>query len=179
MRHLIALVFLFLAPMAAACPDAPDHSAALNDLLQRIQRAPNEYQARRISNEMWALWADAPDEAAQAVLDRGMGKRRSFDLIGALEDFDRLIAYCPDYAEGYNQRAFVRFLQQDYDSALIDLDHALKLSPTHVAALAGKALTLIGLGRDEEGQAVLRLALSLNPWLPERNLLQAPKGEEL
>ncbi|CUH65748.1 putative O-linked N-acetylglucosamine transferase, SPINDLY family [Thalassovita gelatinovora] len=179
MNRLIALVFLFFAPMASACPDAPDHSVAVNDLLQRIQDAPNEYQARLISNQLWALWADAPDEAAQAVLDRGMGKRRAFDLIGALEDFDRLIAYCPDYAEGYNQRAFVRFLQQDYDRALIDLDRALALSPTHVAALTGKALTLIGLGRNEEGQAVLRLAVNLNPWLPERNLLQTPKGKEL
>lgn len=165
--------------MARACPDAPDHSEALADLLRRAQEAPNEYQARLLINEMWALWADAPDEAAQEVLEQGMRRRRAFDLIGAVENFDRLIAYCPDYAEGYNQRAFVRFIQQDYARALDDLDRALALSPTHVAALAGKAMTLMGLGRIEEGQAVLRQALALNPWLPERHLLQDPPGEEL
>ncbi len=165
--------------MASACPSAPDHSEALADLLRQAQEAPNEYQARLITNDMWALWADAPDEAAQEVLDRGMRKRRAFDLLGAAADFDRLIAYCPEYAEGYNQRAFVRFIQQDYARALDDLDRALALSPTHVAALAGKAMTLIGLGRMEEGQAVLRQALELNPWLPERRLLLDPPGEEL
>ena len=165
--------------MVAACPAPPDHADALADLLKQVQQAPNEYQARLIANDMWALWADAPDEVAQEVLDRGMRKRSAFDLIGAVEDFDRLIAYCPDYAEGYNQRAFVRFLQQDYARALEDLDRAIALSPTHVAALSGKALSLMGLGRMEEGQAVLRLALALNPWLPERHLLQSPSGEEL
>ncbi len=178
-RWLLALAILCAAPMARACPDAPDHSEALADLLRRAQEAPNEYQARLLINEMWALWADAPDEAAQEVLDQGMRRRRAFDLIGAVENFDRLIAYCPDYAEGYNQRAFVRFIQQDYARALDDLDRALALSPTHVAALAGKAMTLMGLGRIEEGQAVLRQALALNPWLPERHLLQDPPGEEL
>lgn len=176
---LSALFLVCSAPLAAGCPAPPDHSDALADLLNQVQQAPNEYRARLITNDMWALWADAPDEAAQEVLDSGMGKRRAFNLIGAVEDFDRLIAYCPDYAEGYNQRAFVRFLQQDYPRALEDLDRALALSPTHVAALAGKAMTLMGMGRMEEGQGVLRLALKLNPWLPERRLLQDPPGEEL
>ncbi|MDX1780632.1 MAG: tetratricopeptide repeat protein [Thalassovita sp.] len=179
MKRVIIFLCMFAAPGASACPAPPDHADALADLFEQVQQAPNEYQARLITNDMWALWADAPDEMAQEVLDRGMRKRRAFDLIGALDDFDRLIAYCPDYAEGYNQRAFVRFLQQDYARALDDLDRAIALSPAHVAALSGKALSLMGLGRMEEGQAVLRLALALNPWLPERHLLQPPPGEDL
>jgi tetratricopeptide (TPR) repeat protein len=128
---------------------------------------------------MWALWTQAPDEAAQELLDSGMRKRGVYDFLGAIEDFDRLVRYCPNYAEGYNQRAFVRFLRQEYDLALKDLDKTLQLSPTHVGALSGKALTLMGLGQVEAGQAVLRDALKLNPWLPERHLLLQPKGEEL
>jgi tetratricopeptide (TPR) repeat protein len=128
---------------------------------------------------MWELWAEAPDQAAQAVLDRGMGKRRSYNFQGALEEFDRLIEYCPNYAEGYNQRAFVNFLREEYELALVDLDRALDLSPTHVAALAGKALTLMGLGRIDEGQAALKQALKLNPWLPERRMLLPPKSDQL
>jgi len=93
------------------------------------------------------------------------------DLRNAVAAFDALIAYCPDYAEGYNQRAFARYLRQDFAPALEDLDAALARSPRHIGALSGKALTLMGLGRDREALATLRAALALNPWLSERALV--------
>ena len=163
---------LCAAPMAAlaGCPQPPDHRAALADLTQQVHDAASQDAARAITDRMWELWTDAPDEAAQEMLDRGMSRRSGYDLLGALEDFDRLVHYCPNYAEGYNQRAFVNYLRQDFATALVDLDRALALSPRHVAALSGKALTLMGLNRFDEARLVLAEALALNPWLPERNL---------
>ena len=137
------------------------------------------FPTRVLSNRLWELWATAPDEAAQALLDRGMTARASYDFLSALEAFDRLVEYCPDYAEGYNQRAFVNFLREDFAAALVDLDEALARRPSHVAALSGKALTLMGLGRHDEAQVFLRLAYELNPWIPERGLLQDPPGKDL
>jgi len=46
-------------------PAPPDHSAALTELFDDIQAAGSEGIARLISNEMWALWLDAPDGQAQ------------------------------------------------------------------------------------------------------------------
>ncbi|MFD1343667.1 tetratricopeptide repeat protein [Litorisediminicola beolgyonensis] len=178
MMRLFALLLVPL-PAFAECPAAPDHSEAFDALLARVQDAPTEMAARAVTGEMWALWRDAPDEAAQSLLDEGIRARESYNYLRALELFDRLVDYCPDYAEGYNQRAFVSFLREDFAAALPDLDATLDLAPRHVAALAGKALTLIGLGRDAEGQRVLREALNLNPWLSERYLLREPPGEKL
>ena len=76
-------------------------------------------------------------------------------------------------------RAFVNFIRQDHATALEDLERALDLAPTHVAAMAGQALTLMSLGRTELGQSVLRRALDLHPWLPERHMLIKSPGEEL
>ena len=182
------VAFLLLAgfsPAAVAqdaqgdCPPPPDHGAALQALLEKVRAAPDEATARRLSNRMWELWADAPDAAAQEILDKGMRKRAAYDFLGAIAAFDRLVAYCPDYAEGYNQRAFVHFIRQDYAAALKDLDRALTLAPDHVAARAGRALTLLGLGREAEARDELEAALDLNPWLPERHLLDELRGEEL
>ncbi len=147
--------------------------------MNQAQAAPNEMAARGISSALWELWATAPDEQAQALLDRGMSARASYNFVEALDAFDRLVAYCPDYAEGYNQRAFVNFLRQDYATALVDLDLAIARSPRHVAAISGKALTLMGLGRNDEAQEALRDAVELNPWISERSLLTEPLGEEL
>jgi len=144
-----------------------------------VRDAPDETSARRLTNELWEIWARAPDAYAQALLDEGMQRRAAYDFAGATTAFDALIAYCPDYAEGYNQRAFVQFIRQDYSSALEDLERALALAPDHIAALSGRALTLMGLGRMDLGQAALREALALNPWLPERNMLIKDPGEEI
>ncbi|SFL96697.1 tetratricopeptide repeat protein [Shimia aestuarii] len=176
MKRVVLSIFMCLPGFALACPDGPDHSQALNALIEKVQAAPNEGAAQQHLNDMWAYWADAPDDTAQEILDRGMRKRAAWDLLGAQEDFDTLVTYCPDYAEGYNQRAFVNFLRQDFEAALPDLDRALELSPRHIGALSGRALSLIGLGRDAEAQDALAEALELNPWLPERVLLQAPEN---
>lgn len=183
--HLTAALTVFAAPVwADTCPEAPDHSGSLSALMSEVQAAETEGEARVASNKMWSFWADAPNEQAQAILDRGMSKRAAWDLLGAREEFDALIAYCPDYAEGYNQRAFVHFLGQNFQAALSDLDQALVLSPDHVAALSGRALSLLGLNRIDEARETLQSALELNPWLPERGLLDAggalaPKGQEI
>lgn len=165
----------FSGGASADCPPAPDHGEALAGLLAQARRADTEAEARQLFPDMWALWADAPDDHAQALLDRGMTNRSGFDFLGALQAFDALIAYCPDYAEGYNQRAFVNYLRQDFSRALPDLDRAIALSPDHVAAIAGRALTLLALGRTDAARRELDRALALNPWLPERSLI-APGG---
>lgn len=173
MKHAILALTLSCAPafVAAECPPVKDQTERLDRLISALKLAPNETAAQLISNEMWDIWDDAPDETAQRLLDDGLARRAGADFDGALKAFEQLILYCPNYAEGYNQRAFIRFIQQDYAPALIDLDRTIALSPKHVGAISGKALTLIGLKRDEEAQTVLRQALALNPWLKERRFL--------
>ena len=179
MRHFLILSALAAGPAFSDCPPAPDIAADEARILAEVQDAPNEAAARLLTNQLWELWAKAPDEAAQELLDRGMTARASYDFLNAIDAFDRLVAYCPDYAEGYNQRAFVNFLREDFSAALEDLELALERRPSHVAAMSGKALSLMGLGRHDEAQETLREAVGLNPWLPERGLLQEPKGEDL
>jgi len=179
MRLFLAALIAAAGPAFADCPPPPDIAAAQADLLKQAQAARTEAEGRQIAGELWKLWAKAPDEPAQALLDRGMEARASYDFLGALEALDKLVDYCPDYAEGYNQRAFVNFLRQDYETALTDLELALERAPRHVAALSGKALTLMGLGRHDEAQLVLRRAVELNPWIPERGMLQKPPGQDL
>ena len=82
-----------------------------------------------------------------------------------------VVAAAPDYAEGWNQRAFIRFLKEDLDGALEDLDRTLELEPRHFGALSGKAIVLMQQGRVELGHEVLREAVDIHPWLKERSML--------
>lgn len=176
----VALLGTSLATGAqAACPEAPDHADAESQVLTQLARAPNAAKGQDIAAGLWRLYLDAPDRAAQTLLDEGMAHRRYGDLEASLGVLDELIAYCPGYAEGWNQRAFTRYLQGQFEGALADLDEALRLNPRHVPAMSGKALTLIGMGRGEAAQSVLRQALKLNPWLPERAYLVSDPGEDI
>ena len=181
MRALVLLFLLSLPAAAADCPDPPDTVEARAALLQQVRVAKDEATANGLMNRLWLLWTRAPDDRAQALLDRGMERREVSDYAEAEIAFSDLIAYCPAYAEGWNQRAFIRFLQGRYPESVADLRHALDLSPDHIAARTGLALSLLGAGRTEAGQTALREALAMNPWLMERTLLVAtPKpGEKL
>ncbi len=176
---LIAFLLAGATPLAAQCPPPADRTDDLAALFTAARQAPTEAEGRVAATRMWVIWADAPDDRAQEMLDLGMRLRESFDYAAAAAAFDALVDYCPDYAEGYNQRAFVAFLRGDHGAALADLDAALDRSPAHVAALSGKALTLIALGRTSEGRRVLERALALNPWLSERHLLDGLPDDRL
>ena len=168
-----AFLFLSLPAVAPAsdCPEWELDRAREGALIAELQAAPDATAARGLNGALWKLWTQAPDAHAQDLLDSGMARMRMGDMRKAIAAFTALIDYCPDFAEGYNQRAFAHYLRQDFAPALADLDAALALSPRHVGALSGRALTLMGLGRDREALEALRAALALNPWLSERALL--------
>ena len=180
MRSFIALLLMTTALQAQdACPPVPDHEAERAAIMFSMSHARDVTEARFMANRLWQIWTDAPDPRAQALLDEGMDRRMQADYAGSVAVLDELVAYCPNYAEGFNQRAFAAFLARDYAAALADLDVALGIMPDHVAALSGKALTLIGMGRNDEAQLVLREAVKLNPWLGERALLVEPPGQDI
>lgn len=179
MRYALIVCLVASPAFSETCPAVPDHQDALSGIIAQLQSAQTSAEARQISNGLWALWTDAPDEKAQKLLDEGMQKLSQGDLRGSYDTLDALVMYCPDYAEGYNQRAYASYLQRDFAAALADLDRALAIVPNHVAALAGKGLTLTGLGREDEAQEVLKAAVALNPWLNERQLIKEPAGTDI
>lgn len=188
MRILIALAFMagpaFAQDTSTVCPDPADYSTELDTLITAARDAKNEGVGRDVSGKMWQVWLRAPNEQAQEVLDRGMKRRDSYDFAGAFKDFAILADYCPSYAEGFNQRAYIQYLQGDYAGALVDLDAALALNPNHVAAQSGRGLTLMQLGRLREARAQMLEALENNPWLSERALVAkgaplGPMGEDI
>lgn len=178
--RLTLIACIAAAPACAeTCPPAADHRAALDEIILDLQASQTELEARVINNSLWELWTDAPDAKAQRLLDDGMRLIAQGDLRSAYVTLDGLVAYCPNYAEGYNQRAFASFLQQDFAAALVDLDRTLDMIPDHIGALSGRGLTLMGLGREDEAQEALKAAVALNPWLNERRLIKEPDGTDI
>ena len=94
-----------------------------------------------------------------------------FDYDEALLYQKELVKHQPRFAEGWNQLGYVYFLAGNYDASLAAIDRTLELEPMHYAALAGKGIILVQQGKEAEAQAPLNAALTINPWLKERNLI--------
>jgi len=173
---LIALVLAGAAPAQDAPRDAPGRAA----LFRQLRAAASEREGRLAEDAIWRLWMDeAPTAAIREAVAEAMRRREAYDFAAALAILDRVVAEAPDYAEGWNQRAFIRFLRDDPDGALEDVERTLALEPLHFAALAGKAIILMRQGRMEAGQAALRRAVEIHPWLKERGMLIPLPGEAM
>ncbi|MEM6663463.1 MAG: tetratricopeptide repeat protein [Pseudomonadota bacterium] len=179
MRYLIAVAFLCPLPALADCP-ATDYAALdaqRTPFFDALRDAEDAGAGQRHADKIWLSWRTAPDAAAQEMLDKGVRRIRLGDYAGAEATLDELVAYCPDFPEGWNQRAFARYLAGNYDGALADLDRTLVLEPRHFAAMAGRGLTFLKQGRTELGHKAIREAVELHPFMNERHLL--PPSEKI
>ncbi len=172
MRKMLLILLLFSTTASAqVCPTLPDASAEKTQLFTDLAASPDEVAAAFIADHLWSLWRTAPDAKAQDLLNRGIASREMFNFPESILILTELVAYCPDYPEGYNQRAFTRYLAQDYQGSLDDIEIVLKAEPKHFGALSGKALVQLNMGQIGQAKLTMIEALKVHPWLNERELL--------
>lgn len=188
MRLLIPQVLMLLLLPFAHAWSADGRQAVNARLFDELRRAPTESAGRAAEDAIWEMWlAEGPSEEIRGQVKAAMKARDAYNFDGAMALLDKVVVAAPDYAEGWNQRAFVHFLKDELDQSLADLDRAIELEPRHFGALAGKAIILMRQGRAELGQKALRAAVAIHPWLKERSMLipapgtkmPAPRGRDI
>jgi tetratricopeptide (TPR) repeat protein len=112
---------------------------------------------------LWAIWfrADTPEHNQTLERVRHSISREQFEAAETL--VTRLIADSPDFAEAYNQRAFVYFLQGRFAESAADCQRVLARNPFHIGAVEGLAKCQLGLNRPRDALKSLRRALKLRP----------------
>lgn len=168
------ILALLCAPAVAFAEDQSPQEEERDALFSVLHSTEEAKVATAAQNAIWESWMEAPDEDAQALFDLGMQRMGAFDNAGAIEVFDKLILYAPDFAEGWNQRAFAHFRMENYAEALEDIKAVLQREPRHFGALAGRFRILMVQGRITLAQKTLREAVEANPWLMERGMLIEP-----
>ena len=150
-----------------------DRKAALDEIHRELAAAPDQATSRRIIDRFWLTWMTTPDEETAELLNRALRARGGFDLEKAMGFLNAIVEKHPDYAEGWNQRATIHFMQSRFEAALKDCEVTLALAPRHIGCLSGSAIILIRhLKRYELGRKFLMEAIKLHPWIYERVLLK-------
>ena len=180
MRHLAILLLALALPAAAAaeCGPLPDRSDTREALLEALEGADSAEKARAAEKAVWMFWYEAPDARAQELIDRARDRLRWHDPRAALEAAEALTAYCPAYAEGWNQKAIALFMLERWEDSLAAIEEVLEREPRHFGALSGRAQILARQGRVARARAALDAAAEIHPWIGGRRPPEPP-GEEL
>ncbi len=102
-------------------------------------------------------------EDAEAALDRAARNiaARRFDI--AQTRLALILRSRPDWAEAWNMRATLHYLQGREDESVAAIGRTLALEPRHFGALCGLGEILRGLDEKEAALLAFRRALRLHP----------------
>ncbi len=148
-------------------PKSPqDRDAQLKEFYAQLAKAPNPTSAAALAEAIERLWLQT-DSATIGVLmarsSKAINEKRN-DL--ALRLLDAVVELAPDYAEGWNRRAYVYHLQERTGSALGDLRRVLALEPKHFRALSGLAQILSDYGQKKNALKAYQELLRIHPHAP-------------
>lgn len=142
-----------------------DRTKGLDFLFGALKAAPDETSAKHVEGRIWALWSQTTSDTTALLMARSKVAMdaKQFDI--ALKLLDAVVKLKPDYVEGWNRRATIYYLQNDYMHSLEDIEQVLAREPRHFGALAGLGMIMQELGDDKRALDAFRRALALNPHL--------------
>ena len=126
---------------------------------------PDPMVNQMAEHALWSIWFRAGTCEANHELCRGTRALNRQDYQHALEHFSHAIELDPTFAEAYNQRAIVKYLQERYDECFEDCRKTVERMPCHFGAWAGMGHCHAHEGRLSDALECYHKALSINPHL--------------
>ena len=158
------------APQASVLPGktlAEKRSARLDELFFALKRERNEAKATRIAEQIQAQWQNSGSATVDLMMQWAALAMTEKKYAVALDFLDQVTVMKPDFAEGWNRRATVNFLMNDYGRSMADIQKTLSLEPRHFGALAGLAAILKDTGNKEGALHAFEQVLAVYPMMRE------------
>ncbi|MFQ4139465.1 tetratricopeptide repeat protein [Nodosilinea sp. PGN35] len=137
--------------------------ATLEVLLQSLKQE-DEYQRELASAALWQRWFYQKGEVGNQRLQDAQALTDSGRLEAAERLLSTLVSELPDFAEAWNRRAVLYFVQHRYREAMADCEQVIKLVPYHFGALHGLGLCHAALGQYGAAIQAFRQALGVQPY---------------
>ena len=114
---------------------------------------------------LWRTWCRLGDVEIERIFRAGVEAMQQQKLAEAEVLFSRVIELKPDFAEGWNKRATVRYLRRNFIGAIEDCQQTLAINPNHFGAASGQGLCHLSLSEYREAAICFRRALEIHPHL--------------
>ncbi|WP_274423200.1 hypothetical protein [Chelativorans sp. YIM 93263] len=167
-RIFISIFFILYLLQAPATADmhgaaAEPESDRLNELFSALKEEHNTVAARRIADRIQQEWKRSGGATADMLIDWAREAAVQDKHHVALDFLDQVVTLYPEYVEGWNSRALVHLMMNDFNRAMADLSRTLALEPRHFGAMNGVAGILRATGREELALGVYRRMLEVYP----------------
>jgi len=142
-------------------------------LLQNLQDA--DANVRQVATEaLWRLWYTQKGAYGAQILVRSQNLLDEGQVAKAETILTEAIEAMPDFAEAWNRRAVLYYVQHRYWQAIADCEKVVDLVPYHFGALHGLGLSHMSLGNHTAAIQAFRRALDVQPYatINERLILE-------
>ena len=136
------------------------------DALFELLADPKNENWEAIQAQIHGIWNHSGSPSMDLLARRADKAMEAEDWDTALVHLNDLTRLAPDFAEGWNKRATVFFLQGEYGASLDDIARTLRLEPRHFGALSGLGIILDRVGDSPGALEAYRRAEKLHPHLP-------------
>lgn len=149
-------------------PGGPTNGYKLDKLLVNFEaltarQAPDRQTAEK---HIWSIWCDHPEEKAKDQMITGIRQLSAGALSRAENIFNALVRSQPGWAETWNKRATVYFLQNRDTASVKDIYRTLLLEPRHFGALGGLAQICLRNGEADVAEIALAKLIAIHPQAP-------------
>jgi len=137
----------------------------LDPLFNRLQTTLSEVEAQSIEMTIWKIWLESDQDKVNRLMISGISAMGKLDYATALKVFDEMVSIAPNFAEGWNKRATIYYLQKDFSASIKDIHRTLNLEPRHFGALSGLGLVFMEMEQYDSALRAFKDALKVNPHL--------------
>ena len=170
LRTIIASALLIAHLGASQAVLAQQETPILDGLFASLQQAQDAGDAARITSEIWTRWSTHPsDDTITARLNRGVTMMNQGDYVHAEALFTDIIAEDPLFAEAWNKRATLYYIQGKQDASRYDIAQTLILEPRHFGALSGLGMIELSAGNYAQALRAYEQAVAVNPHMMQAN----------
>lgn len=141
----------------------PTKAERLDKLFAELKRESDPDKARKTADQIRAEWLDSGSATVNLLLQWSDKAVADKHYATALDLLDQITVLKPDFAEGWNRRATLHYIMDDYSKSMADIDRVLALEPRHFGALAGMAGIFLSISNDQMAFDALRRVLDIYP----------------
>lgn len=137
----------------------------LHQLFEALSQASHEMVGAGAERKIWSIWCSHQDAKAQAQMIEASRALATRNYVTAETLMDGLVEGWPEWAEAWNKRATLYFLQQRDADSVADIQRTLALEPRHFGALCGFAQICLRSRDEPSALLALERALAIHPHL--------------
>ena len=149
--------------IAAPAVRADQNDARLPDLFAQLAASKSFNDADPLASEIWDIWLHHDDAEVARFMTIGIAAMNRGNREVAFNAFDHVVGMAPDFAEGWNKRATVHFMLENYADSMRDIERTLALEPRHFGALSGMGLIFDAIGNPGAAANAWERALAVHP----------------